>query len=647
MVKLVDTQRSGRCERALMWVQVPLSAEHDTHIFSNHTDIIIMTATQSTHRSNRRSTAPKKRSTTSRRTHNTQRTQRTTRTRTTTKKGTHSAHTLRVIPVGGLEEVGKNMTIFEYGNDIIILDMGLQFPEEGMHGIDYIIPNISYLKGKEKNVRAVILSHGHLDHIGAAPILLDKLGYPPVLGRPLTNAMVKHRQEDYKKGSSKNLKNIVIKSVDDTFTFGAFNISFFQIDHSIMDAVGVILETPQGTVIHPGDWTLEKDSIGNPVIDYSFLQKLKRPTILMLESLGATDVRQSATEQDMKKNLEKLIREAPGRMIVGTFASQIERVGWIISTAEKLGKKVALDGYSMKMNIEIAKKLGYIKAKQNTFIKIDEIDKYPDQKLVIIATGAQGEGNAVLSRIITGAHKKVRLKKIDTVVLSSSIIPGNENTIQRLKDNLYRQCDNVIHGQVMDIHVSGHGNRDDIAYILKQVKPDYFLPVYAYHYMLKEAAMLARNIGFKQSNVLVLNNGQVATFNKQGGYATDEHIETENVFVDGLGIGDIGNVVLKDRQVMAEDGMVVAIAKVNKQFKVMGNPDIITRGFIHIKTSDKLMAEMRQVVKKTVDRKLKKNKPQDSNDWGVVKGAVRDDLSKFLLKETQRTPMILPVILRV
>ncbi|MBI1961106.1 MAG: ribonuclease J [Parcubacteria group bacterium] len=276
---------------------------------------------------------------------------------------------LKIIPLGGMEEVGKNMTVFEYGNDIVILDMGLKFPEEDQHGIDYIIPNISCLKGKEKNVRAVIFSHGHLDHIGASPILLARLGYPTIVGRPLTLAMVKHRQEDYEPKSSNRLKTITIKSLSDRFSFGAFRVAFFQIEHSIMDAVGVILETPAGSVIHPGDWTLERDArSGNPIVDYRHLARVKRPSILMLESLGAIDVRKSGTQDEMKKNLETLIRTASGRIIIGTFASQIERIGWIIQAAERLNKKVALDGYSMKMNIEIATTFGYIKARKGTLI---------------------------------------------------------------------------------------------------------------------------------------------------------------------------------------------------------------------------------------------------------------------------------------
>lgn len=556
---------------------------------------------------------------------------------------------LRIIPLGGMEEVGKNMTIFEYGNDIIILDMGLQFPEEGMHGIDYIIPNISYLKGKEKNVKAVIFSHGHLDHIGAAPILLERLGYPTILGRPLTLAMVKHRQEDYKPKSINLLKVLPIKDIKNRFSFGAFNISFFQVDHSIMDAVGVILETPDGTVLHPGDWTLDKDKHGRPLLNYSHLARIKKkPTILMLESLGSVDIRPSATQDEMHENLTEIIKNSEGRIIIGTFASQIERVNWIMQAAQEAGKKVALDGYSMKMNIEIARKLGYVKVKKDTLIKVSTIDDFPDNKVIVIATGAQGEGNAVLSRIINGSHKNIKLKKKDTVVLSSSIIPGNEATIQKLKDGLYRQCDNVIHGDLMDIHVSGHGNREDILYMLKSIRPDYFMPIYGHHYMLREAAKLAKDNGMKQDKVLVLDNGGIAEFDRKGGKALDKTVDASNVLVDGLGIGDIGNIVMKDRQVMADDGMVVTVVQVNtKTRKIINNPDIITRGFIHIKSSEALMEKIRTQAKKITHDLIQKNMPKKNEQWGSVRAKLRDDLSDFIFKETERRPMVLPVIIKV
>ncbi|MBU2575867.1 ribonuclease J [Patescibacteria group bacterium] len=570
------------------------------------------------------------------------------RTKKTTKRH-RASYKLRIIPLGGMEEVGKNMTIFEYGNDIIVLDMGLQFPEEGMHGIDYIIPNISYLKGKEKNVKAVIFSHGHLDHIGAAPILLERLGYPTILGRPLTLAMVKHRQEDYKPKSSNLLKVLPIKDIKNQFSFGAFKIGFFQVDHSIMDAVGVILETPEGTILHPGDWTLDKDKHGKPILDYSRLSKtIKRPTILMLESLGSVDIRPSASHDEMHKNLAEIIKNSEGRIVIGTFASQIERVNWIMQAAQEAGKKIALDGYSMKMNIEIARKLGYVKIKKEALIKVGAIGDYPDNKIIVIATGAQGEGNAVLSRIINGSHKNIKLKKTDTVVLSSSIIPGNEATIQKLKDGLYRQCDNVIHGDLMDIHVSGHGNREDILYMLKSIKPNYFIPVYGHHYMLREAAKLAANNGMKKNNIFVLDNGEVAEFEKGKTKILDKKVDASNVFVDGLGIGDVGNIVLKDRQVMADDGMVVTVIQVNtKTRKVINNPDIITRGFIHIKSSEALMEKIRMHAKKLTQDIIQKNMPKKHEQWGAIRARLRDDLSDFIFKETERHPMVLPVIIKV
>jgi len=551
---------------------------------------------------------------------------------------------LRVIPIGGCEEVGRNMTIFEYNNDIVILDMGIQFPEEDMPGIDYIIPNIDYLKGREKDVRGVIFSHGHLDHIGAAPILLDKLGYPPVVGRNLTLAMVKHRVEDYQPNASKKLKTILIKDLSDRIKLGSFNISFFQIEHSIMDAVGVIFETPVATVIHPGDWTMEKDEQGKPLLDYSFLSKLKRPTIVMLESLGVVSKHESPTSKEMRKTLNQLIKDAAGRVVIGTFSSQVERIGWIIEIAEALGKKIALDGYSMKMNVEIASKFGYIKTKKDTIIKIEEIDKYPENKIVVLCTGAQGEGNAVLSRIIEGSHRSFKLRKHDTVILSSSIIPGNERTIQRLKDNLYRQCDNVIHGSLMDIHISGHGNTGDILRMLKMIQPDYYLPVYANHFMLKEASMLAIKHGFDASRIHVSDNGHIIEFDKTGMRPVTKKAPADYVFVDGLGITDSNNVVLRDRKMMGEHGMVMIVATINHRTgQLIGNPDIVSRGFVYMKENKKLIEMVRQKAGKIIKENDNKSAPDDQ----FLKEKLRNEIGKFLLQKTEKRPMVLPVIIEV
>ncbi len=553
---------------------------------------------------------------------------------------------LRIIPLGGQEEVGRNMTVFEYGNDIVILDMGIQFPEEDMPGIDYIIPNISYLKGKEKNIRGVIFSHGHMDHIGAAPILLPKLAYPKIIGRDLTLALVKKRMEDYELNSAESLKTIHVKSVDERINLGKFRIGFFNVEHSIMDAVGVIINTPQGTILHPGDWMMDKNPIDQKPVTYNHLSKLPGPKILMLESLGSTDTQPThVSEKEMYANLEKLISEAAGKVIIGTFSSQIRRIAHIIAYAKRIGKKVALDGYSMKSNIEIAKELGYIKVGKEALIQINNVHKYPENKLVIICTGAQGEGNAVLSRIISDEHKFIKIRKNDTIIFSSSVIPGNERTIQRLKDNLYRKCDNVIHSDVMDVHTSGHSNAADIKEIIKQIRPDFFLPVYANHYFLKEATKLAVEAGVSKEKIFVLDNGSIIEFYNGNVSVLDKKVEAGYVFVDGLGIGDVGEVVLRDRHVLARDGMFVIVAVVDSQTgKVKGSPDIISRGFVYLRESKQLLKETRKKVIEIVDKAAGTG---GAVNWSYVKDEIRNKIGGFFYTKTQRRPMILPVIIEV
>lgn len=556
------------------------------------------------------------------------------------------AKRLRIIPLGGQEEVGRNMTVFEYGNDIVLIDMGLQFPEEDMPGIDYIVPNVNYLKGKEKNIRGVIFTHGHLDHIGAAPILLKQLGYPPIVARDFTLALIKHKVEDQDKGAASHLKMIRVKTLDDKIKLGVFESSFFEVEHSIMDAIGIILKTPVGTVIHMGDWTISNEPIEGTEVSYKHLADLPRPTILMLESLGALKKGIPPSEREVHQNLQNLIRTVPGRLIIGTFASQVRRISYLIEYAEAQGKKVALEGYSMKMNIEVAKELGYIKAKKDTFITVNDIHKYPDNKVVVICTGAQGELNAALSRIVTDNHRFIKLQKSDTIVFSSSVIPGNERTIQRLKDNLYRKCDNVIHSDIMEIHIGGHSTALGIEEMIRQVKPSYYLPVYANHYFLKESAKIAYRIGFPEQNVFVLDNGGVFEMDEHGmGKTLKAKADTSYVFIDGLGIGDIGHVVLRDRQVLAQDGMVVITVIVNGKTKaVVGNIQITSRGFIHVKENFDLVNE----VKRKVQKAVKDNTSADTSlDWDVVRNQIREVVGQFLFTKTERRPMILPVVIEV
>lgn len=558
--------------------------------------------------------------------------------------------TLRIIPLGGQEEVGRNMTVFEYGNDIVIIDMGVQFPEEDMPGIDYIVPNVSYLKGKEKNIRGVLFTHGHLDHIGAAPILLKQLNYPTIIGRDFTLALIKHKVEDQEKGAASRLKTVRVKSLEDRIKLGVFEVRFFEVEHSIMDAMGIALVTPNGSIIHLGDWMISNEPV-NPAdadVSYNHLESLPKPTFLMLESLGATKKGMPPSETEVHTNLQNLIRTAPGRIIIGTFASQVRRIAYLIEYAEKQGKRVALEGYSMKMNIEVAKELGYIKVKKETLITVNDIHKYPDNQIVVICTGAQGEQNAALSRIVTDNHRFIKLQKNDTIVFSSSVIPGNERSIQRLKDNLYRKCDNVIHSDIMEIHVGGHGTIWEIEEIIRQVKATYILPVYANHYFIKEAAKIAYRLGYPDKNVFVMDNGHVLEVPmKDEGFPhlIPEKADSSYVFIDGLGIGDIGHVVLRDRQMLAQDGMVVITVVIDsKSKKIIGTVQVTSRGFIHVKENFDLVNEAKRKVEKVVKDTTSK---ETSIDWDMVRNQIREVLGQFLFTKTERRPMILPVVIEV
>ena len=552
---------------------------------------------------------------------------------------------LKIIPLGGCEEVGRNMTVFEYGKDIVILDMGLQFPEEDMPGIDYVIPNTEYLKGKERNIRGVIFSHGHLDHIGAAPILLEKLGNPVIIGRPLTIEMIKHRVEDIYHGASKKLKTTYIKDLQQKFNLGAFTLSFFAIDHAIMDAVGIILETPVATILHPGDWRIERNPTGKGIINYSHLSKLRRPTILMLESLGSMVSGKIVTEDEALKNLYQLIEQAPGRTIIATFSSQVQRIKEILEFASQTNRKVALDGFSMKLNIEIAQRLGYIKIPKGVIITTDKAHNYPNNKVVIICTGAQGEEMAALSKIVAGNHRFIKIKKEDTVIFSSSVIPGNERTVQRLKDNLYRLSDNVYHSDIIDVHASGHGNIEDIKYMLKEIRPDYFIPVYGNHFMLKEAAKIAYNLGFPKERVLVPDNGSIIKVSKSGLKTLKLKAPTNYIFVDGLGVGDVGDIVLRDRQMLSKDGMFVIVVIIDRQTgKVRNSPDIISRGFVYLRESKDLLSQTRRKVVEIVEKSTGNG---GAVNWVYIKDEIRNKVGDFLHTKTQRRPMVLPVVIEV
>lgn len=556
---------------------------------------------------------------------------------------------LKVIVLGGLEEVGRNMTLLEYENDIILIDMGLQFPEEDMPGIDYIIPNVSYLKGKEKNIRGIIITHGHYDHIGGIPHLVPRLGNPTIYGTQLTLAIIKKRQEDYK---SAKLSLATVKT-EDVITLGKFKVEFIHVNHNIPDSVAVVVHTPVGTLMHTGDWKFDYTPVGERPADFAKIAEVGRNGVLALmsDSTNAPEEGHQISEQEIGKNLKTLIEKAPGRIIIGTFSSLLSRVEQIIRIAEEMGKKVAVDGFSMKTNVEIIKMLGYLKVKQGTLIDIADVHNFPQEKIIIVCTGAQGEERAVLMRIANEEHRFVRIEPKDTVVFSSSVVPGNERTIQRLKDTLYRKGADVIHYKMMDIHAGGHAKAEDIKLMVRLVNPKYFIPIEGSHSHLRLNAKVAESIGFDPKNIFVADNGQVMEFTAGGkdlsgtvGRLTPQHVPSDYVMVDGLGVGDVSQVVLRDRKMMAEDGMIVIITTIDaKTGYLIGSPDIISRGFVYMRESKELIEQVRTKVKKLISDR----DPKSAADNVFIKNKIRDNIGQFLFTKTERRPMVLPVIIEV
>lgn len=549
---------------------------------------------------------------------------------------------LRIAVLGGCEEVGRNCTLLEYNQDIIFIDMGLQFPEEDMPGVDYIIPDMSYLKGKEKNIRGVIITHGHYDHIGGIPHTIPQIGNPPLYGLPITTSIIKKRQTDFQTPPL----NIHTVQIHDQLQLGVFKISFFHINHNIPDSVGVMVETPEGVICHTGDWKFDFHPVGETRPDYQRIAEIGKKGVLILmgDSTNSNKPGHAPSEKEIGENLQKIITEASGRVMVGTFSSLLSRVKQIIEISDRLGKKVAVDGYSMKSNVAIAKELGFIQAKSTIFIKPEQVDDYPDQKIVYICTGAQGEQNAALHRIANNEHRSVSIRKGDTVIFSSSIVPGNEASVQKLKDTLYRKGAKVFHYQMMDVHASGHAYKEDIKLFLALMKPKYYMPIEGNHFLLQENAAVAYSMGWKEEQVLIADNGQVVNCKNNQAVLTEEKLPTNYVFVDGLGVGDVSQVVLRDRQVLAEDGMVVVIVQISRKTgNLLSSPDIISRGFVFMKENKELIETTRKKIKLLIQDK----DPKSSADSDHIKNKIRAEVGSFLFKKTERRPMILPVVLEV
>ncbi len=553
---------------------------------------------------------------------------------------------LRIIPVGGCEEVGRNMTVLEYGNDIIIIDMGLQFPEEDMPGIDYIIPNVSSLIPKRAHIKGVIITHAHYDHIGAIPHVMPQLGEKiPIYATDITCAIIARRQEDYKHYGS-HLQLHEIKN-DTTLTLGAFQIEFFGVSHNIPGSVGVIAETPAGIVIHTGDFKidLKSDIAGKTEVDKIKALGKRNVLALLSDSTNAREPGHQFSEQDIKVELEEVIANAKGRLIIGTFASLLGRLNQIIQIAERHKKKVAIDGHSMKLNIEIAKRLGYMSFNQKIIIPVEEVKRYPPEKVIILATGAQGEGRAVLMRLANREHRVLSIEPGDTVVFSSSVIPGNERTVQRLTDKLYREGAEVINYRMLDIHAGGHAKREDLKQMVQWIRPRYLIPIEGNHSFLKMHAKAAVEAGMDPKRIIIPDNGQVIDCRDGHCKLTNELIPANYVFVDGLGVGDVGEVVLRDREALASDGMFVIIAVVDSHTgKLRGSPDIISRGFIYLRENQELLKEAREKIKDVIEKSAT---GEETLNPTYIRDNLRDRIGQYLFTKTQRRPMVLPVVIEV
>jgi ribonuclease J len=551
---------------------------------------------------------------------------------------------LKIVHFGGLGEVGRNMSAIQYDDEIILIDAGVRYAEEDMPGIDFIIPNANYLEDKKDMVKAMFFTHGHMDHIGALPFIRDKIGDPDIYAAPLTKAILMKRQDDFKGQPPLNINEIhageTIKISD------KLSVRVLRINHSIPDDLEIVIKTPVGNIVHTSDFKFDDTPVNDLPADIEEMQKLSEEGVLVLmsDSTGAENEGHSLSEQDVTANIEKLFTDATGMIILGTFASLINRIQQVVTISEKFGRKVVFDGYSMKSNVEICKKLGYIKMKKGTQLTMEEAMTYPREKVTAIVTGAQGEGNAVLMRIASGEHRFIRTHKNDTYIFSSSVIPGNERNVQFLKDQLYRNGAKVFNYKMLDIHAGGHGSKEDLQKMIQLIKPKFLLPIHGQYSMMVNHGLLGQKEGIPEGNVIIADNGTIIHIEKDKWWFDKQSAPSEYVFVDGLGIGDIGNVVLRDRQILAEDGFIVIITLVDSNTgKVVGSPDIISRGFIYLKDNKDLLMQIRKKIRFIIESHDGQKDPNAT----YIKEAIRNQIGLFLFQKTERRPMVLPVLIEV
>lgn len=546
---------------------------------------------------------------------------------------------LRIIPLGGLEQIGMNITAYEYGDSIVVVDCGLAFPEDDMLGIDLVIPDVSYLKENIEKVKGFVITHGHEDHIGSLPYILKDINVP-IYATKLTLGIIDNKLKEH--NLLKTTKRKVIK-YGQSINLGAFRIEFIRSNHSIVDAAALAIFTPVGTVVHTGDFKVDYTPVFGDMIDLQRLGELGKKGVLALLA-DSTNVERpgfTMSERTVGKTFETIFADNKNhRLIVATFASNVDRVQQVIYMAEKFDRKVVIEGRSMVNIISTAAELGYIKIPENIMIDIDQMKNYPSEKLVLITTGSQGEAMAALSRMASSTHKKISIVPGDTVVLSSHPIPGNEKQVSKVINDLSRKGAHVI---FQDTHVSGHACQEEIKLIYALTKPKYAIPLHGEYHHLITHAELARTMGVAKDNVFILSSGDVLELNEEKGEVVD-HVTAQGIFVDGLGVGDVGNIVLRDRQHLSENGLLIVVVTLQKYTnEILAGPDIVSRGFVYVRESENLMDEAREVVTEALDRCLGRN----MSDWGRIKNVIKDALSEYVWKRTKRSPMILPIIMEV
>lgn len=548
---------------------------------------------------------------------------------------------LKIIPLGGLGEIGKNMTAFECGSDIIVVDCGMGFPDEDMYGIDIVLPDISYLRSNASRIRGIILTHGHEDHIGAVPYVLKELDVP-IYTTPLTAALVELKLEEHDLLYN---TQIFTKKAGSSFRLGCFTVEFIHVNHSIPDAVALAIKTPLGTVIHTGDFKIDVTPISGGMIDLTRFGELGNDGVLALLS-DSTNVEKpghSDSERKVGQGFEKLFMGCDKRIIITTFASNVHRLQQIINVAAQFKRKVAITGRSMENVLRVSSVLGYMDIPDNVMVDIDKVNKLPRNQVVIISTGSQGETMSALYRMAFSEHKQINVDAGDRVIISASAIPGNENTISRVIDELFHKGAEVIYDRNTDLHVSGHASQEEQKMLLALVRPKFFIPVHGEYRMLVKHAELGRLMGVPPKNIVIAENGRVIEITKKSVKYTDS-VPAGAVLVDGSGVGEVGSVVMRDRHRLAEDGMIVVVLPYSSDdHRLLAPPEIVTRGFIYVKEAEELMDELKRVVTESVIS----CEAQHISDYAAIKSRVKNNLSGFLYKTTRRSPMILPVITEV